>query len=165
MPNAMKSVLFVSTSNRYRSPFAEAVFRQKMCESGNAEECRVGSAGTWIRAKLSIIPRAYDKAREIGLDLRGHHSVEVSREILSEYGLIVVMEKGHKEALRTEFPDMRERIFLLSAIVDDVDYDILAPVSTREDADVIIDELYNLLQRGISKICGLADEMRGVQVV
>ena len=159
MSEKMKSVLFVGTTNRYRSPFAAALFRKKLIEDGRMGSYRVGSAGTWTRSQLPSLPCVYDKAEALGLSLLKHDRVEVSEEMLSEYSLIVVMERGHKEALRIEFPDMRERVFLLSEIVDNVDYDILSLVKAREDVEAIIDELYQLLQRGSSKIWGLANKI------
>ena len=164
MPERMKSVLFVCTTHRYRSPYAEAVFRKWLLKDGKVDEYRVGSAGTWTREKYPVIPSAFYRDDEIGLNLREHDSVEVNREILSAYNLIVVMEKGHKEALRTEFSDFQDRVFLLSEIVDDIDYDIVAPMKAKEDVDAIIGVLYNLLQNGASKICGLASEMFNIQV-
>jgi len=79
--------------------------------------------------------------------------------MLTGYDLIVVMEIGHKEALCTEFPEVCRRIFLLSEIVDRIAYDIPDPAKVVEDTDEIVDELYNLIQRGYSEICMLADEM------
>ena len=159
MPKRMKSVLFVCTANRYRSPFAEAVFQQLLKNDGKEDEWSVGSAGTWTETGLPVIQRVFQQAQGIGLDLGKHHSIEVNRKILSEYVLIVVMEVGHKEALCVEFPEMRERIFLLSEIVDNIIYDIPDPAKAMEDADEIINELYALVQRGYASICALVDEM------
>ena len=160
MPEKKKSILFVCTANRYRSPFAEATFLQRLKKDGKAEEWCVGSAGTWTEAGLPVIQRVFLQAQELGLDLGEHRSVEVDREILSEYALIVVMEIGHEEALQTEFPDRSERIFLLSEIVDNIVYDIPDPAKEAvEDADEIISELYALIQRGYAAICVLVDEM------
>ena len=94
----------------------------------------------------------------MGLNLREHSSVEVSREILSEYGLIVVMEIGHKEGLQIEFPETRNRVYMLSEIIDHIVYDIPDPAKDLSDADEIAGDLYDLIQRGYSEICLLADE-------
>jgi len=159
VPKKKKSVLFVCTANRYRSPFAEAAFLQRLEKDGKVEEWRVGSAGTWTKADLPAMPRVLQQAQEFGLDLGEHRSVEVDREVLSEYALTIVMEIGHKEALQVEFSDMSERIFLLSEIVDSIAYDIPDPAKAMKDADEIISELYTLIQRGYAAICALVDEM------
>lgn len=155
MSGKVNSVLFVCTANRYRSPFAAAVFQKQLMDDGKADEWRVGSAGTWTQADFPVIPHAYEKAQELGLDLGEHRSVEISIEIISQYNLIVVMESGHKEGLGVEFPELRNRVFLLSEIVDHIAYDIPDPAKTMEDADQIIDELFDLLQRGYVAICNL----------
>jgi len=155
----MKSVLFVCTANRYRSPFAAALFKKWLEEDKKAGEWQVGSAGTWTREGMPVVPEAFQKAQEFGLDLRQHSSVEVSRELLSRYRLVVVMEVGHKEALHTEFSDMSERIFLLSEIVDNIVYDIPDPVQAMDDAEEIMNELYAVIQRGYAAIRDLAEKM------
>ena len=159
MPDKMKSVLFVCTANRYRSPFAAAVFEKELKSDGVDDGWRVGSAGTWTQVDLPVIPHAFQKAQEFGLDLQKHRSIEINSRILSEYKLIVVMETGHKEAIRTEFPETSGRIFLLSEIVDQITYDILDPAKNMDDADEIISELYTLVQRGYPAICALVNEM------
>jgi len=156
----MKSILFVCTANRYRSPFAEAAFQQILEKDGKADEWRIGSAGTWTTEGLPVIQRLFQQAKEFNLDLGKHRSVEVDQEILSQYSLIIVMEKGHKEALWAEFADMRERIFLLSEIVDNIVYDIPDPAKAMEDADQIINELYALLQRGYDTISTVATKLK-----
>ena len=159
MPSDLKSVLFVSTKNRCRSPLAEALFRKYLENKEEENAWRVGSAGTWTEVDLPASRKAFRKSEELELDLDEHRSIEVNDAILAGYNLIIVMEMGHKEALRTEFPDFRERIFLLSDIVDDVNYDIPNPECFLESGDAIISELYNLVQRGYTDICDLVDEM------
>ena len=154
-----KSVLFVCTANRYRSPFAAAVFQQRLEADGLAEEWRVNSAGTWAMPGLPVLPHIAQKAQELGLDLTEHSSSEVTSDMLSEYKIIIVMEAGHKEALIVEFHIARERIFLLSEIVDRVIYDIADPAKNMEEADEIALELYGLIRRGYSDICNVVDEM------
>ena len=158
MSDKTKSVLFVCTANRYRSPFAEATFQQSLESDGKADKWRIGSAGTWTDEGLPVIHRVFQQAQKYGLDLGKHRSVEVNREMLSEHALIIVMEKGHKEALCTEFPEACEHIFLLSEIVDNIVYDIPDPAKVMEDADDIISELYALLQRGYTAMCALLTE-------
>ena len=146
------SILFVCTANRYRSPFAEVVFRQKLTEHGMSDQWLVGSAGTWTHDGLPAVPHVIRKAHELGLDLSERRSVEVDDSFLSVYDLVLVMEKGHKEALWVEFPKARLRVFLLSEVVDGVAYDVPDPARFPKEADQIMDELYQLLERGFEKI-------------
>lgn len=152
-----KSILFVCTANRYRSPFAEVIFQKQLEEDGIAEAWQVSSAGTWTDDNLPAIPHAVQKAQEVGLNLEGHRSTEITEEIIAKHHLIVVMERGHQEALRAEFSTARKRILLLSEIVDGIAYDIPDPAKYKQDSDGIMNELYTLVKRGYTKICELAD--------
>ena len=159
MTNRIKSILFVCTANRYRSPFAEAVFQRRLDADGVADAWQVNSAGTWTKENLPAMTDIIRKAQEFKLDLDEHRSVEVNEEMLLKNNLVVVMEKGHKEALCTEFHGMSERILLLSEIVDGIAYDIPDPAKAMDDADEIINELYALLQRGHDAICTAVDDL------
>ena len=157
----MKSVLFVCTANRYRSPFAAALFQKQLKENGKAEEWRVGSAGTWVQENLPAMPDAIQKAQEFSLNLGEHRSVEVNNALLSAHNLIVVMELWHKEALCIEFPGICQRVFLLSEIIDHIIYDVPDPAKAMDldEIDDIFNKLHQLMQHGYSEICILTDEM------
>lgn len=152
----MPAVLFVCTANRYRSPIAAAIFQKMLQDEGKVDQWRVDSAGTWTIPGQPVIPLANQAAQKLGLDLSNHKTSLVSREMLSEYDLIVAMESGHKEALSSEFPSERNRLYLLSEIVDDILYDIPDPATTNEDVEDLAEELYGLIQRGYPKIYQLA---------
>ncbi len=159
MDNKIKSVLFVCTANRYRSPFAEAVFKRQLDADGVADDWQVSSAGTWTKDNLRAMPAIVRKAQEFKLNLEEHRSTEISQELLLKNNLVIVMEKGHKEALCTEFQGVNERILLLSEIVDGIAYDIPDPVKAMDEADQIINELYVLLQRGHDAICAAVNDL------
>ena len=152
----MPSVLFVCTANRFRSPLAAALFAKVLQEKGVASDWRIGSAGTWAIPRQPTIPRVLSIARRFGIDLSEHSSMIVSRRLLSEYDLILVMQASHREALLTEFPELTERIYLLSDVVEHHSYDI--PDSLESEAGVleVLTELQDLLRRGQDSICALA---------
>src|SRR5512142_1493029 len=108
----MPSILFVCTGNQYRSPIAAAYLRRLLKERG-VEGWLVASAGTWAVPGRPIFPDAAQAAAKLGVDVRSHVTRLVDEAILSDHDLILVMEKGHKEALRVEFPAVRDRLFLL----------------------------------------------------
>lgn len=145
-----RSILFVCTANRYRSPFAEFVFRKKLLDTGIT--WYISSAGTWTENNLPAIPDAVQKAKALGLDLSEHRSIEVTETLLLEHDLVLVMEKGHKEALWAEFPVARQRIFLLAEVVDGVAYDIPDPARFRAESEMIMNDLHGLIERGYEKI-------------
>ena len=155
----MPSLLFLCTANRFRSPLAAAIFRNLLQQAGRADSWHVESAGTWTAPGLAVIPSARQAARRLGLDLQMHASAPVDALTLDEYDLILVMESGHKEALSSEFPSVRKRVYLLSEAVEGLAYDIPDPVLSREQAGEIAQELDGLLTRGFDQICSLAERL------
>jgi protein-tyrosine phosphatase len=153
----MPSILFVCFANRYRSPLAAAFFCRFLTQVADRGNWSVGSAGTWAEPGLPPDARALQDARAKGLNIKSHRSRQVNAVLLSQSNLILVMEAGQKEALQVEFPKQRDRVFLLSEIVDGVPYDILDPFGpdgvTHQE---IANELYELIKRGFEKICKLA---------
>lgn len=127
------SVLFVCAANRFRSPIAEGVFRKLLREQGIEKYWIVGSAGSWTEDGLSPIPSAAWILEHLGLDLSKHHSRSVSRELIAQYDLIIVMEKGQKEALQIEYPEKSKEIFMLTEFSKGPIYDIPDPIYGPEE--------------------------------
>jgi protein-tyrosine phosphatase len=159
----MPSILFVCTANRFRSPVAAAMFQRNLEERGTAESWQIGSAGTWTTPGKPVIPGVSDAARKFGIDLSGHRSAEVSRGLLSEYDLVLVMQAGQKEALLTEFPDLQERIHLLSEVVEHRSYDIPDLPGSEQEAAEIVEELNGLIRDGLDHICVLAAHLNSTR--
>ena len=151
----MPNILFVCTGNLYRSQFAAAFFQSHL-PVGDLLEWRVESAGTWTRPGRPIPPDAIQAAAKFKVDLTGRRSKLVDRTLLSEFDLILVMEKGHAEALCHEFPELCGRIHLFSEVVEKVGYDIPDPGFPGQDVESSALNLYNLVQQGFQDICRLA---------
>ena len=152
----MYCILFVCTGNQYRSPLAAACLRNILKHTGELGEYNISSAGTWVAPGLSALPVLSQFARNHNIELDDHHTCEVNLELLQRQDLILVMEQGHREALKTEFPCMKNRIFLLSEVVDKHVYDIPDPAKNLMDFENIAGNLVELVGRGAREICGLA---------
>ncbi|HUH97904.1 MAG TPA: hypothetical protein VLZ89_11125 [Anaerolineales bacterium] len=153
----MPSVLFVCTANQYRSPIAAARFRAKILQDGRPGVWNISSAGTWTTPGLPALPLARKLAHSHGVSLDDHRTRLVSKAQITEFDLVLVMESGHKEALLTEFPFAAGYLFMLSEVVDGLQYDIHNPTSSQEEAEKCIGDLCELLERGYEKICQLAE--------
>lgn len=158
MGKPMPAILFVCTGNLYRSPLAEAFFRGRLRahQTGNWV---VASAGTWTtpgQPSPSIVVRAAEK---FGASLENHRAQLVSADLLSRFDLVLVMERGQKEALDYEFPSASHKIHLLSQAVDHMDYDIADPLTSGQQIYSLADDLHKLIGRGYVAICGLALEL------
>ena len=143
----MRSVLFVCTANRFRSPIVEASFRELLCKQGVEKDWLVGSAGTWTQPGLTVLPSADWMRTQLGLELAGHCSRPVSRDLLASQDLILVMERNQKEALGVDFPEIRPRLFLLAAFSGGPLFDILDPFQSQEQTEAACLEVAQALRK------------------
>ncbi len=157
----MLSILFVCTANRFRSPIASALFVRSLGKNGRLKDYHVESAGTWAEAGARVVPSAKWINETLNLDLEMHKARPVSRELLDRQDLILVMENSHWEALRVEFPGIKERIHLLASVVTGMTYDIPDPggPTPGDTFPNVARELSELIDAGFEKICVLAHQL------
>jgi protein-tyrosine-phosphatase len=109
------SVLFVCTGNRCRSIAAAALWADRLPRiAEDGANWRVSSAGTWAEEGYPPPQELERLLLERGIDVSGIKSQRLSEDMLAAHSLVLVMEPGHKEALGVEFPEFRDRVFLLS---------------------------------------------------
>jgi protein-tyrosine phosphatase len=95
-------------------------------------------------------------ARALGLDLQSHVTRQVDHDLLARYDLILVMERGHQEALNIEFPFIQKKLHLLSEVADHLQYDIVDPASSRLEIGELAAQMCKLIDRAYPNICQLA---------
>jgi hypothetical protein len=66
------------------------------------------------------------------------------------------MQVGQREALLTEFPELGERVYLFSEVVERRSYDIPDVPGSEQGVREIGAELEALIRRGLNYICVLA---------
>jgi exopolysaccharide biosynthesis WecB/TagA/CpsF family protein len=112
-----------------------------------------GSAGIWA---MEGSPAAHRKPwSERGLDLSSHRA-QGATVSLRRFDLVLTMERGHKEALQAEFPDLANRVYLLNEMVDR-NGDVRDPIGgTIVDYEDTARELEQILVQGLEKIVRLA---------
>lgn len=144
------TVLFICTGNICRSPMAAALFRARAEKMGDA--VRTESAGTWGVDGQPASPFATDVLAGRGVSLEGHIARTVTREMLEHADLVIVMTRGHRDALLAEFPFARPKIRLMSQL-NDLEYDIADPYGRpREAYEMCARDLEELLERGYPQI-------------
>jgi protein-tyrosine phosphatase len=154
----MPSVLFICTANQYRSPLAALSFSRALLNNRPPGKWVVESAGTW--AKAGITPQAFmvKIARELGLQgLENHRSQQVDRKMMDAFDLILVMELGHKEALRSEFLQAQKRVYLLSEVADGESYNIVDPLTPEIDPYKVAKQIDQLINKGFARIIEAAE--------
>jgi protein-tyrosine-phosphatase len=94
--NAIMKILFVCTGNTCRSALAEGIARREAIDRGLID-FEVSSAGTsaWNGAPAS--DGGLLVALERGVDLSGHRARQLTREIVEDQDVILVMGPHHLE--------------------------------------------------------------------
>ncbi|WP_112478425.1 low molecular weight protein-tyrosine-phosphatase [Vibrio variabilis] len=104
-------VLVVCVGNICRSPIAERAMAEKL--PGKT----IHSAGIASQKSGLVGKPADSKATEVaaqhGLDITQHTSQQLTPQMCSDYDLILVMEKGHIEAVSSIAPEARGKTMLL----------------------------------------------------
>lgn len=151
----MAKILIVCTANVCRSPVAEAILRDRLSKRG-LNGWYVKSAGTWASAGQPASHYSIEVLAEQGLDISGHISRTVDDQLLEESDLILCMELGHVEALKTEFPQYASRTYLLSEMAGQrfsIDDPFGGP---RPDYEKMVAELTDLIEDGLPRTIMLA---------
>lgn len=152
----MRSVLFVCSANQMRSPLAEVLFQELVRRKGQPEGTwRISSAGVWALEGSPATLSAISAAAARGLNLSTHLARRLTRQMVEEADLVLVMEREHLEAIRDAWPDLGDRVHLLSRMAgksDEVDDPIgLSPARVR----AVVTELMSLLEAGWPRILQL----------
>jgi protein-tyrosine-phosphatase len=94
---ARLNVLFVCTGNTCRSPLAALALRAELGADGSAVS--IQSAGTAATAGQPASEGSRRVAEAVGLDLSKHRSRPVTREMLQQADLVLVMSPSHRTAV------------------------------------------------------------------
>ena len=151
----MPSVLFVCTGNLHRSPMAEYLFKNLISDTDN---WLITSAGTYTHKGMQTNEEVLTVLKSYGIDASAHRTQVISRRKIHNHNLVLCLASNHKEALRIEFPDMKERIYLLSEMVGlttSVDDPIGGPL---EEYEAAAKEINDYLTEGFERIVELAKD-------
>lgn len=153
----MGTILFVCTANICRSPVGEVILQERLQKAGFTD-WQVYSAGTWALGPRGASRYSVEVVREReGLDLSQHLSKPISSEIMERANLILCMASGHVEALKIEFPQHADKIFLLSEMVG-MRFDIADPYGgARSDYEPMVTEVTRIIDDGFGRIISLAE--------
>ena len=108
-----KSVLVLCTGNICRSPYAEAVLKKR------ASGIYVDSAGLSAMVNYEADATAQAVARDRGIDMSKHKARQVTRSLIGQSDLILVMDDEHLSRLHRKYPDSRGKSFKLGKLRGD----------------------------------------------
>lgn len=120
-------ILFVCTGNTCRSPIAEAMFQTLLaerlhCRTGELLErgYDVSSAGLAAMSGAPAAPESVQLCAERGVDLSAHASQPLTEELLMQADRLYTMTAGHREAILSRYPELSDRVEVLSRSGADV---------------------------------------------
>jgi len=102
MPKNIKNILFVCKGNVCRSVLAEAIARKIASDQGLTNITFI-SGGLEVSKKNPAEEHAISVARENGLDLTNHYSKPITREMIDQSDVILVVEYNHLKAIEKRF--------------------------------------------------------------
>ncbi len=131
-----QNILFVCTGNSCRSVMAEGLFRRAI--TGRENEFVVGSAGV---AAYDGYPSTLETIRAMrtqGIDMSGHRSRRMTREMADAADKIFVMEKIHREMILNFWPQTRGKVHLLTEFSPSInekqlEMDVPDPIRTSDE--------------------------------
>jgi len=115
----LRSVLVVCNGNIFRSPFAAAVLRRVLGQSGVAVD-----SGGFVGPGRASPPEAVAAAARRGIDLRGHRSQLLMPDLVRAADVILVMDTAQRRMICERFGRPPQDVLLLS------DFDP-APIESR----------------------------------
>ncbi len=102
------SILVVCVGNICRSPTGERLLKQHLPNK------RITSAGIQALVDHAADKTAENVASVNGVSLEGHIAKQLTKEMCREYSLILVMEKGHVDAVCALAPEVRGKTMLFA---------------------------------------------------
>lgn len=152
----MAHILVVCTANICRSPVGAALLRDRLAKRGLGEWV-VSSAGTWAQEKRSASQYSVELMADQGLDITRHQAQMIDASHMATADLLLCMEQGHAEALRAEFPEAANKVYLFSEMIDR-NYSVSDPYGrSREAYELMAQDLATIIDRGLDKIVALAE--------
>jgi protein-tyrosine-phosphatase len=89
---------------------------------------------------------------ERGIDLTAHRGQTITRELIEQAAVVIVMTGSHRDALASEFPAARGKLHLMSELIDRT-FDIADPYGgTLAEYQDCAASLEKLIDSGYEKI-------------
>jgi len=126
------SVLFVCYGNIMRSAFAEACLRDEVSRNPRLKNVRFASAGVRAQNGERAESHARAMAKKLGLSLDRHRATRTSRELLSSFDRIYIMDQLNEELLLGDTREVSSKVEYLSTLAPEGPKEIEDPYCQGE---------------------------------
>lgn len=113
-----KTILFVCTGNTCRSAMARGIFR-KMLKEVEKENIKLTSAGTIALPGMKPPREVEEVMKGEGIDISHHQATPLTRNLIEEADLILVMDRCHRKTILKMSPGASQKTFLLKEFSPD----------------------------------------------
>lgn len=139
-------VLFVCTGNASRSVMGEYLFRQFLTER-NLHEISCSSAGTEAVEDLEANADAIAVCQALDVDLTPHRRRLLTKELVAQADVIIVMEQAHEDAVLALGGDPEKLYWLSGGIPDPYGGSRTVFYQSRNRVTAGLPALYDFVQR------------------
>jgi protein-tyrosine phosphatase len=122
-----KVYLFVCTGNTCRSPMAEGLFRKLLADGLRTTPeglmqagAMVLSAGLAAAHGMPASEESVSLLKERGIDIAGHSSQPVTRELLQHSDHVFTMTERHRDQILRTYPELEDQVEVLAVHGGDI---------------------------------------------
>jgi protein-tyrosine-phosphatase len=155
-------ILIVCTGNVCRSAMGEGILKHVLARHGLAGHVEVRSAGTWASSGLEASHNAVRAAAAHSVHIEDHHSTVLTRSLIRQADLILVMEPVHLEEVLAQDPSAEGRAFVLTSFADPEEGEpggIEDPFGTDQDRyDASFEQIDHMMRMALPRILSLIEE-------
>lgn len=134
------------------------MLQKRLEDQGYGDSWKVESVGSWVQHLAPPTPEAIYEAEKRGLDISNHRARGIEGIRREKVDLFLVMETGQKESILIDFPNLKNKIFLLSEMMG-VSFSIPDPYVSGESHSVIASEIEDIIDKSFNKIVALAENI------
>lgn len=122
----INSILFVCTGNTCRSVIAEYIFKE-MIKNNDLSDLNIASAGTAALVGFRLIENTKRVLEKNNISVENHNPTQVEKNLINKNDLILAMARSHRERLYFDYPNSRDKIYLLSEYAGNEIVDVVDP--------------------------------------